>query len=290
MATENHIRNPFEMALQGVSDTVSDLGRTMAAPTRHHAGDGPVAVRRIGLDDLRAALREGLADLGASRTDVVFLCLFYPLAGLALARLAFNQNLLPLIFPLLSGFALVGPLAAVGLYEISRRREAGAEASWRDAFAVFRSPALGTVLGLGSVIVLLFAAWLAAAWGIWTITLGPQPPASAAAFISQVFGTPAGWAMIVLGFAVGFLFAVAALALSAFSFPLALDHDVGVGKALSTSVRAVAANPVTMAAWGLIVAAALALGSIPALVGLMFVMPVLGHATWRLYRRTIGPE
>lgn len=288
MAAENHIRNPFEMAFQGVSETITDLERAATAPPRRREVSRPIVARKIAVADLREALRGGIADLGASRTDVFFLCLIYPLAGLFLARLAFNQNLLPLLFPLASGFALIGPLAAVGLYEISRRREAGAPARWTAAFGVFRSPALGTILGLGALMVLLFGLWLTAAWAIYQATLGPEPPASPAAFLRDVFGTGAGWTMIVVGFAVGFVFAVVALALSAFSFPLALDREVGLAGALGGSVRAVAANARVMAVWGLIVAAALAVGSIPALIGLVFVMPALGHATWRLYRKVFA--
>lgn len=288
MAADTHIRNPFEMAFQGVSETIADLERAATAPARPRPARARLEPRRIRLADLRQALAEGVGDLGASRTDIVFLCLVYPLAGLVLARIAFNQNLLPLLFPLASGFALVGPLAAVGLYEISRRREQGAPVRWTAAFGVFRSPALGTIVGLGVIMLALLAVWLAAAWSLYEATLGPQPPASAMAFLGDVFGTPAGWTMIVVGFAAGFLFAVVALALGAFSFPLALDREVGVLRALGGSVRAVAMNIPVMAVWGMIVAAALVIGSLPALVGLVFVMPVLGHATWRLYRKVFG--
>ena len=104
-----------------------------------------------------------------------------------------------------------------------------------------------------------------------------------------MLATGAGWAMIILGMTVGFFFAVFVLAISVVSFPLLLDRDVGLGTAVSTSVSVVAANPVPMAAWGLIVTAGLLLGSIPLFLGLIFVMPVLGHATWHLYRKTVEP-
>jgi uncharacterized membrane protein len=122
------------------------------------------------------------------------------------------------------------------------------------------------------------------------LTLGPEPPASVAAFFSDVFTTGAGWTMIAVGVGVGFLFAVLVLAISVVSFPLLLDRDVGLPTAVITSVRAVAANPETMAIWGLIVAAGLVIGSIPFFLGLAIVLPVLGHATWHLYRRIVPAE
>jgi uncharacterized membrane protein len=238
-------------------------------------------------DDRRQA-RQGVSYLGASRADAVFVALVYPIAGLVLAQLILNQNLLPLVFPLVSGFALVGPIAAIGLYEISRRREKGASVSFADAFGVFGSPALGAVIGLGLILLAVLLLWLAAAYGIYFLTLGPAPPASTGAFIHAVFETGAGWAMIAAGVSVGFVFAVIALTISVVSFPLLLDRDVGIGEAVATSVRAVAANPGPMALWGLIVAGGLAVGSAPALFGLILVMPVLGHATWHLYRKVVA--
>ncbi len=248
---------------------------------------GAVTVRRIGLGDLGHALTNGLADFAANRTDVIFLCVIYPLVGLVLARLASGYGVVPLLFPLASGFALVGPLAAVGLNEMSRRREAGAKVNWTDAFGVLRSPSIGAIVGLGVLLIVIFLLWLATAEAIYVLTLGPQPPVSIAAFAHDVFTTAAGWTMIVLGVGVGFLFAVLTLAISVVSFPLLLDRDVKLETAIWTSIQAVVANPVPMAAWGLIVAAGLVIGSVPCLLGLVVVMPVLGHATWHLYRRVV---
>src|SRR5580658_9704198 len=160
---------------------------------------GAVTVRRIGVSDLRHALTNGLADFASNRTDVIFLCVIYPLVGLVLARLASGYGVVPLLFPLASGFALVGPLAAVGLNEMSRRREAGAEVRWTDAFGVLRSPSIGGIVGLGLLLVAIFLLWLATAEAIYVLTLGPKPPVSIAAFAHDVFTTAAGWTMIVLG-------------------------------------------------------------------------------------------
>lgn len=248
---------------------------------------GAVTIRRIGLADLGQSLTNGLADFAANRTDVIFLCVIYPLVGLVLARLASGYGVVPLLFPLASGFALVGPLAAVGLNEMSRRREMGAEVGWTDAFGVLRSPSIGGIAGMGLLLIAIFLLWLTTAEAIYVLTLGPKPPVSIAAFAHDVFATRAGWMMIVLGVGIGFLFAVLTLAISVVSFPLLLDRDVKMETAIWASIQAVMANPLPMAVWGLIVAAALVLGSVPCLLGLVIVMPVLGHATWHLYRRVV---
>jgi uncharacterized membrane protein len=279
-----HIRNPIEW----VADELKYAARH-AGSTGHsiHGNQEAPAIRRIAVADLREVLRKGLDDFGACRTDVVFLCIIYPIAGLLLARFAFDADLLPLLFPLASGFALIGPVAAVGLYEMSREREQGTNVSWAHAFGMVRAPSFGAIVVLGLLLLAIFLLWLGAAQVIYTLTLGPEPPASVAAFVGDVFTTGAGWAMIVIGVAVGFLFAVAVLAISVVSFPLLLDRDVGLGTAVGTSIRSVLANPIPMAAWGLIVAGGLVLGSIPLFLGLIVVMPVLGHATWHLYRKVV---
>jgi uncharacterized membrane protein len=169
---------------------------------------------------------------------------------------------------------------------MSRRREYG-DAAWPDAFGVIRSRSFGAIVVLGLLLVAIFLFWLIAAESIYEVTLGPEPPASFGAFISDIFSTGAGWAMIAVGMSVGFLFALLVLLISVVSFPLLLDRDVGLGVAVRTSVRAVTVNPVPMALWGLIVAAGLLVGSIPLFLGLIIVMPVLGHATWHLYRKVV---
>ena len=283
------IRNPIEWSADQLRLAGLAVG-SASRPGGEADREVPVpAVRRIAVADLRDALARGFDDFKAYRTDVIFLCVIYPVIGLVLARLASGYGVLPLLFPLASGFALVGPLAAVGLYEMSRRREQGAEVGWPDAFGVIRSRSFGAIVKLGLLLVVIFLFWLAAAQGIYTVIFGPEPPTSAAAFLRDVLTTPAGWTMIVVGWGVGFLFALLVLAIGTVSFPLLLDRDAALGTAVGTSVRALARNPGPIALWGLIVAGGLVLGSIPVFLGLVIVMPVLGHATWHLYRKVVAP-
>ena len=288
MAQPNHVENPFEFVLEKLGWAVADIGRAVLPNPTRHIGEAVPVVRKLTVGDLGDALKKGMADVGGLRDDILFIGLIYPLAGLIFARLAFSLDLLPLLFPLASGFALIGPLAATGLYELSRRRELGDHVTWLDAFGVFRSPAMPSIIGLGAILLGLFAVWLGVAYEIYLLNLGGEGPQTISAFEQSVLHTPGGWAMIGAGFGVGFLFAMAAFAISVVSFPLLLDRDVSMWRAIGTSLRVVAANPVVMLMWGAIVAGALALGSLPALVGLVLVVPVLGHASWHLYRKAVG--
>ncbi|CAN7687428.1 DUF2189 domain-containing protein [Mesorhizobium sp. LjNodule214] len=247
-------------------------------------------VRRITNADLLDALRLGVDDFWAKPSHYVFLCLIYPIVGLILTQWSSGSNAIQLVYPLMSGFALVGPFAAIGLYEISRRRELGMNTSWRHALDVRRSPALPAITVIGFMLLALFLLWLYTAQAIYTGLFGDQPPASIGAFIREVLTTSKGWTLILLGNAAGFVFAVIVLATTVIAIPLLLDRDVGAVSAIETSARAVMANPLQMALWGLIVAVLLVVGSIPLFAGLAVVMPILGHATWHLYRRVVEPQ
>jgi uncharacterized membrane protein len=247
-------------------------------------------VRKIGLSDLGDALRLGWEDFNAIPTHAVVLCVIYPIIGLVVFRLVLGHSLLPLLFPLAAGFTLIGPFAALGLYELSRRRERGEEAAAWHAMHVLSAPSFGAILGLGTFLFVLFAIWIAAADAIYTATFGNAPAASIPDFARRVLTTPEGWLLIIIGCGVGFLFAVIALCISVVSFPLMLDRHATAIDAIRTSLQAVMKNPITMAAWGLIVAVLLAVGSLPFFVGLAVVLPVLGHATWHLYRKVVEPD
>lgn len=282
-----HIRNPLEWGWDQVRLAGHLVGTGHVDDAAHERQTAPLPVRGIAAADLKEALAKGLQDFAACRTDAIFLCVVYPLMGLVLARLASGYELLPLLFPLASGFALIGPFAAIGLYEMSRRRERGAEISWGAAFGVLGSRSIGAIVALGCLLAAIFLLWIATAWEIYALTLGPEPPASAASFLRAALTTPAGWAMIAVGVGVGFLFACLSFAISVVSFPLMVDRDATLSAAIGTSLNAVRANPGPMALWGAIVAVGLVLGSIPVLLGLIVVLPVLGHATWHLYRKLV---
>src|SRR4030081_3307145 len=251
---------------------------------------GPV-IRTIQLSDLHEALRLGWEDFKAVPSHAIILCVIYPVLGLVLARTVLGYSVLPLLFPLAAGFALLGPFAALGLYELSRRREKGEQepSAW-VALDVLRSPSFGAMLGLGVLLLALFVTWVATAQAIYIAAFGYEGATGISDFVTRVLTTPQGWWLIIVGCGVGFLFALVALCVSVVSFPLMLDRHAGAGDAMVTSLRAVARNPVPMAVWGLSVDVLLVAGSLQFSLGLAIVIPLLGHATWHLYRETIEAE
>jgi uncharacterized membrane protein len=281
----NTIGNPLSWGARILGAAGHDIGEV----ARELGGDhtAPPKVRKITTSDIRAALRLGLNDFSALRTDVMVACLLYPIIGACLVWAAHHRNLVPLIFPLISGFALVGPAAAVGLYAMSRKREAGKSAGWADAFSVLQSPRFGAIFALAIAHFCIFFLWLLSAYVVFLVTMGPDVPATATMFFRDALTTGEGWAMILIGIPLGAVFALVVLASSVVSFPLLLDRAVGLPVAVVTSFKVARKNPVTVALWGLIVAVGLVLGSIPLLLGLAVVLPVLGHATWHLYRRAV---
>lgn len=256
-------------------------------PIDRASSGAALRVRRIGPADLWAALKAGAEDFREHPSQLFFLMLIYPLVGLFLGRLALGYEVLPLLYPLAAGFALLGPITAVGLYEVSRRREMGMPHGLVYALDVRRAPTFGAILMIALVLTVTFVIWLVAAMGLYWWIFGSYVPRSVSAFASDLFTTGRGLKLIVAGNALGFLFALFAMSFSVVSLPLLVDRPVDLACAIRTSFRAVGENFGTLLLWGFIVALALALGSLPFFIGLAVVLPVLGHATWHLYRRLV---
>jgi len=270
-------------------------------------GTARPVVRDIRFHDLTTALAKGFDDFKAVPTHLIFLFLIYPFVMLVLSRVAARQDLLPLVFPLFAGYTLVGPLIAIGMYELSRRRELGLDTSRKHLFDVLKSRSLGAIVGLGLVLAVIYFIWLMTALAIYKMTFGDGLPDSVVAlivqlvsfdlsatgpqsiepFAVQVITTKAGWTLILVGSGVGLVFSIIVLSVSVVSFPMLLDRRVSAWTAAQTSIRAVLANPVSIGLWGIIVAASLAVGTLTLFVGLAIVLPVLGHATWHLYRSLV---
>lgn len=245
--------------------------------------------RHLRVADIGHALSRGWEDFWAMPSHLLFLGLLYPIAGLVIGLVSAGENAFWLLYPLLSGFVLFGPFAAIGLYELSRKRERGERPTWRDSLNVLHAPNFGSILALGALLAVLFLGWLTIAHSLYMLFFGDEPAKSYEQFFGQVLGTQAGVSLIIIGNIIGLFFAIAALAISVFSFPLMLDRNVGLDVALRTSLRATWDNPMVVALWGLTIALLMALGTAAALMGLAIVVPVLAHATWHFYRRAIGP-
>ena len=247
------------------------------------------AIRRISIADLKTALKRGWDDFWSMPTFIIFGGLLYPVVGLLLGRIAVGSEFVHLLFPLISGFALIGPIAGIWLYELSRRRELGMDTSLGGALSVLVSPAFGGILAMGGLLTFLFVSWLMIAEGLYEWLFGDVLRLSLADFLTHVLSSPRGWLLAMLGNAIGFGFAAFAFAISVVSFPMIVDRHVGAAEAMHTSIRACLENPGTMAIWALTIAVLLFIGSLPFFFGLTIVVPVLAHASWHLYRRVVEP-
>lgn len=244
-------------------------------------------IRALRFADLGMALAEGWRDFWRRPSHLAFLGLLYPLIGTGLAMWTSDNNSWPLLYPLISGFALVGPFAALPIYEMSRRMEMGLDSSWMGAISVFKSPSILSIAAVGAFLLALFTVWLMVGQSLYEDLFGPGVPASLAAFIAEVTTTPEGVTLLWWGNAIGLCFAAVVLASTVVSVPLLLDRDVGAAVAVHTSLRVTLRSPLVVAGWGLIVAVLLLIGTLPVLIGLCVVVPVLGHATWHLYRYAV---
>jgi uncharacterized membrane protein len=239
---------------------------------------------------LRIALRQGLADFRDMRGDIVFAGLIYTLMGLAAVVMTTSRPLVPFFFPVVAGVALRGPVAAVGFYELARRREAGVEVHWFNFLGVRKRPSVDDMGMVAGLLLLIFVVWLIAAGVLYALLFGWATPTSIGGFLSAVFTTPRGWVLIIGGVVIGAAFGWVVLALSVASLPMLVDCDVSAAEAVSASWRASHANKREMIRWGIVVTALLVLGSIPLFVGLALVLPWLGYSTWHLYTRLIDRE
>ena len=259
--------------------------RTTARPAARSAAKIPV--RHITDDDVKLALRQGLDDFNDLRGDLFFAGLIYTLIGFAAVVMTTNLPLLPFFYPVVAGVGLLGPLAAVGYYELAKRREDGQEVHWFNFLDVRKRATVDDMGVVAGLLLVIFALWLVAAGILYVLLFGWATPTSVPQFLGQVFTTPRGWALIGIGAAIGAIFGWVVLALSVVSLPMLVDRNVSASQAVSTSWRAAHANKSEMIRWGIIVTFLLLLGSIPLFVGLAFVLPWLGYSTWHLYTRLV---
>ena len=253
---------------------VDELGRK--APT----------IREISVEDVTTALREGADDFRAMPAFGMTIGLVHALGGMAILYVAYALDLIVLAFPLLAGFALIGPFAAMGLYEGSRRRDRGERVGIQDIFSVRAATTSVNIFFLGFILLFALFVWLRMALMIYALFFGLNPPPLGSLF-TEMFTTMNGFTFLLVGNAVGAAFAFVVFSITVVSFPYMLEKDVDPVTAVALSVSAVAKNALPLAGWALFVGIALFVSWLPFFLGLIVVLPVLGHATWRLYKRMI---
>lgn len=255
---------------------------------RESAKKAEIRVITISDEDLRKSLRAGLDDFMTFRGDIVFAGLVYTVIGIAAVVMTTSKPLMPFFVPIVAGVGLLGPVAAVGFYELARRREAGQhDIHWFNFLDVRKRPSVDDMGIVAGLLLAIFFVWLLVAGMIYALLFGWTTPQSVPDFLGTIFTTGRGWALIVTGGIVGGIFGWIVLALSVVSLPMLVDRNVGAAAAVSASWRAAHANKREMIRWGIVVLVLLVAGSIPLFVGLAFVLPWLGYSTWHLYTRLV---
>jgi uncharacterized membrane protein len=243
------------------------------------------AIRRLALADLGAALAAGWRDFRAAPRFGLFFSAVYVVGGFLMVALGAGQ--LPWVLATSLGFPLVAPFAAAGLYEVSRRLEAGEPLSWGAVLGVVWRERTRQLPWAGAIIVLYFLFWTFLAHLLFALFMGPSRLTNITTSLDALW-TREGLAMLAVQFAVGGALAFLLFALTVVSLPLLLHREVDFVTAMILSVRATAANPAVMAAWAVAIAALSLLALLPWFLGLVVVLPLLGHATWHLYRRALA--
>jgi uncharacterized membrane protein len=249
-----------------------------------------MAVRAADVEDIRAALEAGFADLRAAPLYGLFFGSIFCAGGWLLMILPGLFGYVWAVYPLAAGFALIGPFVAVGLYEVSRRRELGEPLTWPAVLGAVWQQGGRELSWMAFVTLFIFIMWMYQVRVLYALFFG-FATLDPVLFLKQVLTTWEGWTFLGVGTLVGACMALLTFAITVISFPLLLDRDIDMVTAIITSVRAVLASPVVMLGWGLVTAVMVFLAMAPLFVGLIVMLPLWGHATWHLYRRlVVHPE
>lgn len=246
------------------------------------------SIASVGRDDIFEAIRRGVADFRAAPSFGLFFGAVYAGAGILILLQLWVWDSPLWIVPLALAFPLIGPFVAVGLYEVSRRREAGEPLVWSDVLAVVWRTRTGQLPYLAFVVLAGFMIWVWFARLMVAIFLGRMDFAIYSD-LGTLLSTGPGLAMLLVGSAVGAAVAFVIFAVSAVSLPMLLDRDVDFVTAMVTSWTAVTQNLPAMLTWAAIIAGALFVAMVPLFLGLVVVLPILGHATWHVYRKAVLP-
>jgi len=247
-------------------------------------------VRKITKDDVVEALAAGLRDFKAAPVYGLSIGAFFAIGGILVISTAAALGMSYLSYPLAAGFVLMGPFAAVGLYEISRRLQNGETVNWSGIFSTIWAQKGRELSWMAFVVLFIQIMWMYQVRLLLALFLGFQSFASFAEFINTIVGTPEGLMFLAVGHAVGAILSLILFSLTVVSFPLLMEQDRDFITAMITSVKAVATSPGPMIGWALVVTITLVVSIIPGFIGLVVTLPILGHATWHLYKKCVETE
>ena len=246
-----------------------------------------VAAQDLSTRDLLAALGAGWRDFITRPIYGLFFAAIFAISGILLTYVLFTRGELAWLIPAAAGFPIIAPFTAVGLYEVSRRREQGLPTSWRTVLGAVKGRGDEQILAMGVILFVAFGFWVIVAHTISAIFLAEAGAGSESLAFLQ---TADGIAMLAVGSLFGGAMALAFYAITVISLPRLVDRDVDLITAIITSLRVFRQNMVVMLAWALLIALALVAAIATFFIGLLVVLPVLGHATWHLYRRGVEPD
>ena len=247
-------------------------------------------VNRITPDDIRAALKAGFADFLARPVMSGFFGLFYAVFGLLFVWVLVSLGKIWMIIPAVVGFPLVAPFAAAGLYEMSRRLQKNESFGWSDILSVMAEQRNREMGWMAFVTLFVFWVWVYQVRLWLAIILQNASFSDFGGFLSVVFFTPEGWVFLIVGTCAGAVLSAALFSVTVIAMPMLLDRETNFVSAMLTSVRAVAENPVVMLTWAAIISVTMVVSLLPAFLGLIFTLPILGHTTWHLYQRAVPPD
>ena len=255
--------------------------------SEHGIEPAPITIRPARLEDLTFALSQGWADFRSAPLFGLFFGAIYAVGGVLLVWWAIVLDINWAVYPLVIGFALIGPFIATGLYEVSRRLQTNQPLSWRAVLLVIVEQHRRELGWMAFVTLFVFWVWMYQARTIFVVFFGSKGFATLDGFLDAVLTTSTGWWFLLVGHAVGAIISLVFYTVTVVSIPMLLDRDADFVTAMLTSIRSVLASPIIMFGWGVFVVLAVFVSAIPAFAGLLVTLPILGHATWHLYGRLI---
>ncbi|MEM8877760.1 MAG: DUF2189 domain-containing protein [Pseudomonadota bacterium] len=250
----------------------------------------PPKVLSLGVADIADAAGRGMADFRAQPMYGLIFGGLYAVGGIIVLLAAAQFDMVYLSYPLATGFALIGPFIATGLYEVSRRLENNGELSLGGVFAVIFEQRKRELSWMAFVVLFIFIMWMYQVRLLLALFLGFEPISTLPEFLDTLLTTTNGLLFLAVGHMVGAILAATLFSLSVISFPMLLDRDVDFITAMVTSVQTVVKNPIPMLGWAAVVTALLIVASIPMFLGLLVVLPILGHTTWHIYRKAVAEQ